>query len=114
MPSAPFRGKKLVNQNEDSSILRRLHHLLKRLILRVRLFQFSCHVRDRLQEAQEQAALHRIIHLVAVRKDSGSDPVAASAADASSLAATMPTTFPRASTSAPPELPGCTGRLIWK
>ena len=26
----------------------------------------------------------------------------------------MPTTFPRASTSAPPELPGCTGRLIWK
>jgi hypothetical protein len=44
---------------------------------------------------------------VAVRKDSGSDPVAASAADASNLAATMPTTFPRASTSAPPELPGC-------
>ncbi len=26
----------------------------------------------------------------------------------------MPTTFPRASTSAPPELPGCTGRLTWK
>ena len=52
--------------------------------------------------------------MVAVRKDSGSDPVAASAADASSLAATMPTTLPRASTSAPPELPGCTGRLIWK
>ena len=32
----------------------------------------------------------------------------ANAAEASSLAATMPTTFPRASTNAPPELPGCT------
>ena len=25
----------------------------------------------------------------------------------------MPTTLPRSSTSAPPELPGCTGTLIW-
>jgi hypothetical protein len=35
--------------------------------------------------------------MVAVRKDSGSDPVAASAVTASSLAATMPTTLPHAS-----------------
>ena len=109
-----FVVKKSVNQHQHRRILCRPHDLLKRFSFGVWLFQFSCHVWDRLQEAQEQTALHRIIHLVAVRKDSGSDPVAASAADASSLAATMPTTFPRASTNAPPELPGCTGRLIWK
>ena len=71
-----------INQNENGCLLRRLHHILKRLILRVRLLEFCGHVWHRFEEAQEQAALHRVIHLVAVRKDSGSDPAAASAADA--------------------------------
>jgi len=38
----------------------------------------------------------------------------ASAARALNLADATPTTLPRSSTSAPPELPGGTGRLIWK
>jgi hypothetical protein len=40
-------------------------------------------------EAQQQTALDRVIHLVAVRKDSGNAPLAASAAHASSLADTI-------------------------
>ncbi len=103
-----------INQNQNRRVLRRLHHVLKLPVNRDWLFKFCGNIRHRFKEAQEQTALHRVIHMVAVRKDSGSDPVAASAAAASSLAATMPTTFPRASTSAPPELPGCTSRLIWK
>ncbi len=38
----------------------------------------------------------------------------AKAARALNLADTTPTTLPRSSTNAPPELPGCTGTLIWK
>ncbi|HEY1719368.1 MAG TPA: hypothetical protein VGH42_13905 [Verrucomicrobiae bacterium] len=49
---------------------------------------------------------------MAVRKDSGNAPLAASATDAwwpcaSTLADTMPMTLPHSSTSTPPELPGC-------
>ena len=71
-----------INQNQHRRLLRRLHHIFKRFILRVCVLDFGIHIRHRFQEAQEQAALHRIIHMVAVRKDSGSDPVAASAAAA--------------------------------
>src|SRR6266568_1760432 len=45
---------------------------------------------------------------------SGSAPLDFKATAASSLADTTPTTLPRSSTNAPPELPGCTGTLIWK
>src|ERR1017187_9285349 len=59
--------KDSINQNENGGILRRLHHLLKRLILRVWVFQFCGHVRHRLQETQKQAALHREIHILRQR-----------------------------------------------
>jgi hypothetical protein len=52
-----FVAMKLINQNEHCGILRQLHHVLKRFILGIRLFQLSRHVRHRFQEAQEQAAL---------------------------------------------------------
>ena len=65
-----------INQHQHRRCLRRLHHLLKRFILHIRLLEFCRHVRHGFQEAQEQTALHRVIHLVAVRKDSGSDRVA--------------------------------------
>ena len=68
------RPTKSINEDKHGGTLRRLHHILKLPFSRRWLFQFAGHVRHRFEEAQEQAALHRVIHLVAVRKDSGGDP----------------------------------------
>ena len=54
------------------------------------------------------------IWAVAPATFSGKAPLVGRAARALNLADTTPTTLPRSSTNAPPELPGCTGTLIWK
>jgi hypothetical protein len=62
-----FAAMKSVNQNENSRILRGLHHALKLLILRIRHFELGLHARHRLQKAQRQAALDRVIHVLRQR-----------------------------------------------
>ena len=84
----------LINEDEDCGILRRLHHIFKLPIRRDRRFKLGVHVRHGLQEAQEQAAFDRIIHILWQR------PARRQRRPASSLADTMPITLPRASTSA--------------
>jgi hypothetical protein len=63
-----FAAMKSVNQNENSGVLCRFHHILKLLIRRVRLFQLGVHVRRRFQEAQQQTALDRVIHILRQRR----------------------------------------------
>jgi hypothetical protein len=57
-----------INENEDGGILRGFDDILKLLIRRIWLLQFRCQVWDRLQEAQQQAALHRVIHILRERR----------------------------------------------
>jgi len=90
-----------INENEDGGILRGFDDILKLLIRRIWLLQFRCQVWDRLQEAQQQAALDRVIHWWPSARTSGSEPLMANAVEASSFAETMPMTLPRSSTSAP-------------
>ena len=62
-----FVVKKSVNQNKNGGILGGFDDLLKRFLLHIRLFQFRRHLRHRLQEAQEQTALHRVIYILRQR-----------------------------------------------
>ena len=60
-----------INEDEDGGTLCRLHHILKLLIRRVRRFELGVHVRRRFQEAQEQTALDRVIHILRERAAHG-------------------------------------------
>src|SRR5262245_5746872 len=92
-----------IDQHQHGGLLRVLHHILKLALVGVWLFELGGNFGDRFEEAQEITALDRVIHVLRER-----------AARALNLADTTPTTLPRSSTNAPPELPGCTGTLIWK
>ena len=56
-----------IHEHQHRSILRRLYHILKLPVSRHWVFQFICHIRHRFKEAQEQAALHRVIHILRQR-----------------------------------------------
>jgi len=75
-----------INEDENGSILGGFHNILKLPVNRHRLFEFCGHIRHGFEEAQEQAALHRVIH-----HSPANDPVASNAARALNLAATIPT-----------------------
>jgi hypothetical protein len=60
-------GVRLIHKNQDSGVLGGFDHILKLFIRRIGRFEFGVHVRHRFQKAQEQAALHRIIHILRQR-----------------------------------------------
>ena len=80
-----------IDEDENGGVLGGFDDILKLPVSRHRRFELGGNGGDGFEEAQQQTALDRVIQLVAVRKDSGNAPLAASA---------------------PPELPGCTGTLI--
>jgi hypothetical protein len=59
--------KKSIHQHEDGGILRRLHYILKLPVSRVRRFELGGNVRHRFEEAQQQTALDRVIHILRQR-----------------------------------------------
>src|SRR5258706_7804721 len=83
-----------IDKDEHGGLLGGFDGLLKLPLLRLRLFQLRRHFRHGFQE--REGRLPRRPHI----RDA--------------VERVPPSTLPRSSTNAPPELSGCTGTLIWK
>lgn len=64
-PTALTRGNPIsIHQHQHRCVLRGLDHIFKRLVLGVGFLEFGGNIRDGFEEAQEQAALHRVVHIL--------------------------------------------------